>query len=386
MANNNESFSKSSGFYDQFNTPSNSSLGSLDSGQGLGNGTSSAVRAIAGRLSGLGASTGQAISSAFGSITGGSKVKSELPDLLDVFQPSSSANPEKSRNSSTKVPDRLQFPLDLSRNFMVFVFSNRYQENPVVKRKKQDTAYIYLPIPNNLIEQFGMSYSQKDLGVLGILEETGVLNQSTLADLSNKMTAFGAAEGVGKKTVETVASPSGMVAAARTVASTLPGAENAVNAIDRATGTILNPYSALQFEGVTLRKHNFTFRCSPNSQSESIVLQKIIQTFKERMHPRRNGLLYEFPDQCKILFASPFTYPIRDCYLENMSVNYAPQGSPAFFKQGQYPTEIEISLSFGEIEPITREFIEENNASYPSTVNSSAPVNRAVNGSISGGR
>lgn len=385
MALNNESFSKQSGFFDQFNS-SSSSLGSMDSGQGMATGTSSAVRALTNKLSGLGASVGGALSGALGSVTKGAGVKSELPDLLDVFQSKATSSPEVSRNRVTKIPDRLQFPLDLNRNFMVFIFSDRFQENPVVKRKKRDTAYIYLPIPSNLVEQFGMQYSQKDLGVLGILEQSGALDQSTLAGLANKDTAGETAKGVGKKMTEALASPSGALAVARTVASSIPGGESAGAAIDRATGTILNPYSALQFEGVNLRKHSFTYKLSPNSQAESVVLQKIIQTFKERMHPKRNGLLYEFPDQCKILFASPFSYPIRDCYLESMTVNYAPNGSPAFFKQGTHPVEVEISLQFGEIEPITREFIEENKTSSPSAVNSSSPVNRSMNGSISGGR
>ena len=38
-----------------------------------------------------------------------------------------------------------------------------------------------------------------------------------------------------------------------------------------------------------------------------------------------------------------------------MSVNYAPQGSPSFFKGGKHPTEADISLEFGEVEPVTRE-------------------------------
>ena len=45
-----------------------------------------------------------------------------------------------------------------------------------------------------------------------------------------------------------------------------------------------------------------------------------------------------------------------------MSVNYAPQGTPAFFVGTREPVEIEMQLSFGEIEPMVRGDVEQNYA------------------------
>ncbi len=78
--------------------------------------------------------------------------------------------------------------------------------------------------------------------------------------------------------------------------------DNAGAAIDRVTGSILNPYQALQFQGIDLRSHSFRFRCSPNSEKEAEALKAIIQQFKIRMLPEKKGLLFNFPDICTIEF------------------------------------------------------------------------------------
>jgi len=47
-------------------------------------------------------------------------------------------------------------------------------------------------------------------------------------------------------------------------------------------------------------------------------------------------------------------YYFKNCYLKSINVNYAPSGNPAFFIGGKNPVEVEITLEFGEIEPVTR--------------------------------
>ncbi len=47
-----------------------------------------------------------------------------------------------------------------------------------------------------------------------------------------------------------------------------------------------------------------------------------------------------------------------------MTVNYAPSNTPAFFKGGQYPAEIEVTLNFRERVPVTKEFFQDAFASY----------------------
>jgi hypothetical protein len=87
------------------------------------------------------------------------------------------------------------------------------------------------------------------------------------------------------------------------------------------------------------------------------------------MLPEKTGLALRFPNQCSITITTPAgefagdkpsmgghdSYIIiKKCYLESMSINYAPAGVPSFFSGGRHPTEIEVELNFGEIEPVVQ--------------------------------
>ena len=84
------------------------------------------------------------------------------------------------------------------------------------------------------------------------------------------------------------------------------------------------------------------------------------------MHPEKDGLLLTYPDVCQIGFApdSAMPYKFEQSFLESMTVNYAPSNTPAFFKGGQYPAEIEVTLNFRERVPVTKEFFQDAFASY----------------------
>ena len=46
-------------------------------------------------------------------------------------------------------------------------------------------------------------------------------------------------------------------------------------------------------------------------------------------------------------------YKFKNCMLESVNVNYAPMGSPSFFRDSKYPTHIALDLSFQEVEIFT---------------------------------
>ena len=329
------------------------------SSTGASTGLSNVFNNLSSKLGLSGFSSSGSVKGAFGSY--GSGIVPQLKDNLGVASPINSDTPENSP-SKTKLPGSLQYPKDVGKYFITFTFKDRFQSSPIAPRRLVPSVTITLPIPANLQESFNMSYSDKQLGMLGVLEEAGLMNQETLNKMFNGSAdqAGAAAKDIGKKVAGIATASGGATAglyAVRQAASTL-GLETAGAAIDRVTGTVLNPYQELQFEGVSLREHSFSYTFSPNSRAEADSLKKIIRTFKERMHPELNGLLLQFPDQCSIKLSSPFIdedyYFVQDCYLRGMTVNYAPSGTPAFTKNGEHPAEISISLQFGEIKPLSR--------------------------------
>ena len=272
-----------------------------------------------------------------------------------------SATPTATQGKSTKSPTTLIYPTTstLGNYFVKFVFEDHIQDTPLTTRKILEKAVIILPIPNSLQETHGMGYSEKTLGLLGILEKNLLNNKDVTNILSGKLSAEELGK-IGKNLGLDVGSPQTLLYLGRGMVGSI--SDQAGNAVERITGTVLNPFQALQFTGVNLREHTFTYRFSPNNADESLLLKKIIKTIKVRMHPdapdTKGGALplFNFPDTCDITFGPALDnlYYINRCFLKNMTVNYAPQGIPSFFAGTNEPVEIEMTLQFGEVAPLVR--------------------------------
>jgi len=276
----------------------------------------------------------------------------KFADLFKIPDKVRDKLPEQTRNKVTASPSYYYYPENLGKYFIMFTFKHYYRDNTVFTRKDNIECSIALPIPADLNEKFSVNYNGKDIGILGILQEAGLMNAVATNKFDAEKIAYGAGREAGK---------AGNIAMAlRSVGGLV--SDSAGAAVDRAAGTVLNPYTALQFQGVGLRKHSFKFRMSPNSKSEADTLKRIVLEFKKRMHPEKVDLRLNYPDVCTIQFQTPnMPYSFKNCYLEGMTVNYAPSGMPSFLKDGQSTTEIEITLDFGEIEIVTRNDLEKSN-------------------------
>jgi hypothetical protein len=128
----------------------------------------------------------------------------------------------------------------------------------------------------------------------------------------------------------------------------------------RGTGTTMNPFKEQLFESVNNRDFKFTYKFLPRSAQESANVQKIIQMFKFHMHPELStgGLFYIYPSEFNIVYyylgkANKSVHKISTCVLEHMNVDYGGQNFSSFTDGS--PTEISMSLSFKELETLTKE-------------------------------
>lgn len=351
---NSDSFSKLNNVSGQIqsglNTASGAASSSISGLQSSASGVIGSIKDIGGKLFNEGSSilnSGLQSLNQLGSFTTVTKFSENLKKPSPIQQ----NKPELTRGKTTAATDNLMYPKDLSTYSISFYFKQYYKDSPLVPKKEKSTVNITLPMPSDLIDKFNAQYASKDLGLLGkALTESGMINdiaQGRIKGMGNR-----AGEGLGEQVT-----PTNVYAAGRS----LIGDTSIGNAVDRATGVTVNPYTALQFQGVGLRKHSFKFRLSPNSRDEALEIQKIIRAFKERMLPEKNGLLFIVPDVCTIKFNVPNTpYSFKTCFLESLTVNYAPSGVPSFFKGGEFTSEVEISLEFGETEPVTRDDLVSN--------------------------
>ena len=323
--------------------------------------------ALADKIGGIVSQTQQAFNrTQFGDVAGAASAAGYKPitkfKANDFPNSPSAIAAQSSQESLTNrdVFEVLTYPQDIGKYFIKFSFQSYVKEAALKIAKDEPTVVVIFPIPANLNENFSVTYNEAKLGpVLGAAVQTATnvaMGQQAL--LSNETgasaadAAYVAGRGMAIQGVANLANKKGVPISGETLAAN----------IDKATGVVPNPHLAAIFQDIGLRSHSFTFRFSPKNKQEADLLKKIIKTIKRRMLPgtarsseSSTGPLFSFPDVVDISFGPKGTEPyvIKRSVLESMTVNYAPNGTPAFFRDGS-PTDIEIGLNFKEIRVVTR--------------------------------
>lgn len=127
----------------------------------------------------------------------------------------------------------------------------------------------------------------------------------------------------------------------------------------RTEGIIVNPNLELLFNGPTLRDFGFSYKMSPRSEPESIMIKKIIRMFKQSMAAQRStsNLFLKTPNTYRLQFITggttehTFLPKIKECALTSFNVNYAADGTYATFDNTS-PVAYELQFSFQELTPI----------------------------------
>lgn len=227
--------------------------------------------------------------------------------------------------------------------------------------KQTVLANIILPIPANLSAGYGANWGDVDLGIAGkALADPGTAAGQALAAVVEGDTARAGS----------AASRIDLAAAAKAVAPTI--VRNLVSAIGETTGVkaleaaqlnlgkAINPHQAVLFQGVGFRNHTFAYKFIARSKAESDEIRDIINIFKYTMHPdvALNGNVFTFPNEWLIQFSKSirnYMYDFLPCVLTGFTATYNGQGIPVFFDQTGAPVQIDISLTFKEVEILTKE-------------------------------
>jgi len=141
-----------------------------------------------------------------------------------------------------------------------------------------------------------------------------------------------------------------------------PAAKLALNKM----GYAFNPQSQVLFQGIDFRTFEMSFTFSPKSSREAEQVQKIIKLFRSYAAPTivtgAAGFFYTPPGVFNLSFrkdgrVNPNINKLTDCVLQNVTVNYAPNGWSSY-KDGQ-PTQTTMDLSFKETVLVDRAKIEQ---------------------------
>jgi len=156
-------------------------------------------------------------------------------------------------------------------------------------------------------------------------------------------------------------------------------AGQAVNAnILGRTGVAINPNLELLFSGPSLRSFSYNFKFTPREKDEAKEIRDIIKVFKKGMAPRRTqgNVFLNVPYVWQLEYIRggsdattarggtqhPYLNKIKPCALKSFNVNYMPDGSYMTYAGsgvgGGSMTSYQVSMEFGELEPIYNQDIE----------------------------
>ena len=262
----------------------------------------------------------------------------------------------------------LFFPNDIGIHQFMMIF-HEYDfkgESEVIKES------IVLPTPNQLVDKYGVEYNTSDLKTLG----AGIA--SAAEDILDSFKKAGTQAGKDKEAARQsmleqagLASDVGMggVALARETLGKQLGLEDPLAV---ATGTIVNPHTALLFSSVNLKVFDFAWKLYPQDLEESNKLQEIIRVIKQRTHPTfaefegsQNNFIMKYPHEVDLYYLGngESMHRFKRAAVTGLEINYAAEDAPAFFQGSGRPAFIELKMTFTETQIWTGEdFMDEPNS------------------------
>ena len=225
-------------------------------------------------------------------------------------------------------------------------------QNPTTKRIKTAIA---LYMPQQISTSYQAKYSEDTIGIVAETVGGAILSGMSGSGFKGVMGVLGAGaeEGINQflqKGAELAA----------------PGAQ-AMMAIHQ--GKVITPKLELMFKGVGRRSFSYEFNFIPKSEKEAEEVEKIVKEFKFQMSADFDGggaqgqRRMTIPSNFDIEYmykgqGNKHLHKISTCVLEKMDVTYGGDKFVAY--AGGRPQSTKISLSFSEMEIITKKRIEDN--------------------------
>jgi len=221
-----------------------------------------------------------------------------------------------------------------------------------------DSIVLYTPA-DSLKFGYGATYDMPATGIAGLIGQ-GIGDFRDTEGFVEKLKSMGTTS---KEAVQQIGRKALFGAA-----SLLPGFEGAEAAYDKAFGQAVNPQMEVVFQSVPFRSFEFPFTFAPKNPKEKDNVHKIINMFKFHMLPEYQGSskgYFNTPSEFQITYLyresiNSYIPRVSRCVLENMDVDYAPEGIISSFipdEQGAAPTVATMNLKFKETEIMTKERI-----------------------------
>ena len=242
------------------------------------------------------------------------------------------------------------FPEERSEFYSILTFRKYQRMRPNQPLKPEFQGMITLPLPQTLVDSYGINIGEAKLDILGnALSDVLAAGKTSMENYANEIKA-------GKGTLQFIKD------AAIDVAALTPGISDTtigqVAQIER--GFVRNPHLTTLFEGVRLKTYTFTWKLAPRSEAEARQLDSIINYIKAYMHPEVNpnsgGFALDYPYLASLEFKVGENIHIPNvtvAFITDLQINSSGSGVPAFFKDGR-AVSVEMGITLKEINIKTR--------------------------------
>jgi len=233
------------------------------------------------------------------------------------------------------------------------------------KPKVRLEAAISLYMPPSVQVEYEVKYADQEIGTLAMLGKDAIdAFKGESGNLTAKLTAVKDKLGGGAK--------EGITNLLNASLDTLAPGARALQQIQ--SGKVITPRMEMMFEGVGRRSFTYTFAFIPKSADEARTIEKIIYTFKENMMPEYSNPTtrreMNIPNTFDITYMyqnqiNGFINKISTCFLQKVDVQYGADRYTAYEPtssmkgNGPPPQKSSITLSFVELETLSKEMIKE---------------------------
>ena len=136
---------------------------------------------------------------------------------------------------------------------------------------------------------------------------------------------------------------------------------NVAAEISRSSQIALNPREFMLFKSPNIRNFSFNFTFIPSNDQEVRDVPEIIKFFRKASYPTLSGAgaTYNFPEAFNINVGnSENVIKIPEVVCTTVGVTYN-SNSMSYFELNNLPVEINLTLGFQELQPISKEFIDQ---------------------------
>jgi len=134
--------------------------------------------------------------------------------------------------------------------------------------------------------------------------------------------------------------------------------------VEAVTRTVQNPAVTYLFKNMSHRSFTFMFSFMPKNEAESNTVRDIIKELKLAQSPSISAgsadRFLKYPDTISVKYRNPeYLHAFKESVIKTVDVNYNAAGGTYSQFKNTAPTAIELTLTFEELNIVTKEDIEE---------------------------